>query len=464
MINKFFKTIHNRYATFFKFIFLIRYLFLIFFLSFALYLIIPKFFDYEKNIDIFKSYLLKKYEIEVKRHASINFDFFPIPKIEINNAEIKLTQISSKISSNKIILYPSMLSIYNYDNFELNKLAIKNSKINIEISELPKLTNNLLKIKKKINLQNLNLRITDKNNFLLNLENINLSNLKKRKTVVGKIFDKKFKINYENNFDIINLNIPEIGLKTIFELNKAKNDIVEGNAKLQILNSNLKLNFIIKNNEIKIFNSYFRNKNLSFSSSSLIAFKPYFSTQSSFVVEDINQNLIEKINFEKIFYWKDFFDQLDIKKEILYRPKKFSGSIIDELNLKIDLAYGRLEYQKILKIDENNFMCNGLINLIEEFPNLNFDCFVSTKSKKKLLDLFSLKYKDKNKIFTLNAMGSLGILNNKVNFQKIISNNYEASKEDLEYFKNQFKTILLDEGLIKVFDKKKIKKFIQEIS
>ena len=51
MINKFFKTIHNRYATFFKFIFLIRYLFLIFFLSFALYLTIPKFFDYEKNIE-----------------------------------------------------------------------------------------------------------------------------------------------------------------------------------------------------------------------------------------------------------------------------------------------------------------------------------------------------------------------------------------------------------------------------
>ena len=135
MINKFFKTIHNRYATFFKFIFLIRYLFLIFFLSFALYLIIPKFFDYEKNIDIFKSYLFKKYEIEVKRHASINFDFFPIPKIEINDAEIELTQTSSKISSNKIVLYPSMLSIYNYDNFELNKLSIKNSKINIEISE-----------------------------------------------------------------------------------------------------------------------------------------------------------------------------------------------------------------------------------------------------------------------------------------------------------------------------------------
>tara|TARA_B100000035_G_scaffold55310_1_gene43722 strand:- start:740 stop:2137 length:1398 start_codon:yes stop_codon:yes gene_type:complete len=465
MINKFFKTIHNRYATFFKFIFLIRYLFLIFFLFLVLLLIIPKFFDYEKNKDVFKSYLLKEYKIEVNRHASISFDIFPIPKIEINDAEIELKKISSKLFSDKIVLYPSILSIYNYDNFELNKLTIKKSKINIEISELPKFTNNLLKQKKKINLQNLNLRITNKNNFLFNLENISFSNFnKKNKVIVGKIFGKKFKINYKNNFDFINLNIPEIGLKTNFLLNKVKNNIVEGNAKLQILNSNLKFNFIFKNNKIKIFNSYFRNKYLSFNSSSLITLQPYFSSQSSFVVEDINHSLIKKINLKNIFNLKEIFNQLDIKNEILYKPKKFSGSAIDELSLKIDLAYGRLEYHKILKVDGNNFKCKGSINLIEEFPNLDFDCSVNTSSKKKILSLFSLKQKVNNEIFTLNTIGNLGILNKKINFKKITSNNYEASKEDLEYFKNQFEKILLDEDLLKVFNKKKIKEFILEIS
>lgn len=464
MINKFFKIIHNRYATFFKFIFLIRYLFLIFFSSSLLYLIIPKFFDYEKNIDVFKIYLLKKYEIEVNQYASINFDIFPIPKIVINNAQIELKQISSKIFSNKLVLYPSMLSIYNYDNFVSNKISLKKSKINIEISELPTLANNLLK-QKNINFQNLNLRVNNKNNFLFNLENINLSNFKKKnKVIVGKIFEKKFKINYENNFDFIDLNIPEIGLKTKFEFNKDKNDFLGGNAKLQILSSNLKFNFIFKKNKIEIFNSYFRNKNLSFNSSSLITLQPYFSSQSSFVVEDINYSLIEKINLKKILNLKDIIDQLDIKNEILYRPKKFSGSIIDKLNLKIDLAYGMVEYQKVLNLDGNNFKCKGLINLIEEFPNLNFDCFVTTKSKKKFLDLFSLKYNGKNEIFTINTIGNLGIVNNKINFKKITSNNYEASIEDLEYLKNQFEIILLDEGLIKAFNKKKIKKFILEIS
>ena len=63
-------------------------------------------------------------------------------------------------------------------------------------------------------------------------------------------------------------------------------------------------------------------------------------------------------------------------------------------------------------------------------------------------------------------IGSLNILSQKINFKSIsVDNNYyNASKEDLLYFKDTFERILIDENLINIFNKKKIKEFIQEIS
>ena len=45
-----------------------------------------------------------------------------------------------------------------------------------------------------------------------------------------------------------------------------------------------------------------------------------------------------------------------------------------------------------------------------------------------------------------------------------MNENYKASKEDLEYFKISFEKIIYDKSLFEIFDLKKIKDFIQEIS
>ena len=41
---------------------------------------------------------------------------------------------------------------------------------------------------------------------------------------------------------------------------------------------------------------------------------------------------------------------------------------------------------------------------------------------------------------------------------------YKASKEDLKYFEDKFEEIIFDEGFIKIFNLKKIKRYIIEIS
>ena len=45
-----------------------------------------------------------------------------------------------------------------------------------------------------------------------------------------------------------------------------------------------------------------------------------------------------------------------------------------------------------------------------------------------------------------------------------MNDNYIASKEDLKYFKDTFENILFDKKFLEIFDLKKIKEFLIEIS
>ena len=57
-------------------------------------------------------------------------------------------------------------------------------------------------------------------------------------------------------------------------------------------------------------------------------------------------------------------------------------------------------------------------------------------------------------------------MGNKINFQNILVNNkdYSASNEDLNYFKQIFESILFDKDFIGIFNLKKIKDFVLEVS
>jgi hypothetical protein len=163
--------------------------------------------------------------------------------------------------------------------------------------------------------------------------------------------------------------------------------------------------------------------------------------------------------------FKEQIIQINSKNNISYKSTKFNRGLIKYLDFNVNLAYGRLSYSKNILIAEGSIKCDGDINLIEEYPLLNFACSINSESKKKFLKNFLVSYKKKNEQINLNINGVLNILNKKINFQSILGNgNYEASKEDLRYFKNTFENILFDKDFLSIFDIKKIKKFILEVS
>jgi hypothetical protein len=467
MINKIYKRIHNKYSILFKFLFFLRYLFVIFFISVVMFFTIPHFFDYKKKDAVIKEFLLDNYNLKLQEYENIKYNALPIPNIEIKNIKAGVETDTIKIDALSLKIYPKLLNIYNYVDFKTNKIVLNKSRILLSDNNLKALIAYIYNSKNKLIIINSNLQVKKSDSLLINIKNLHFSNHRYNKNIfTGELFKKKFKIIISDNFNKINFKLFKTGVTAEVNLNEIKNEYLKnGVFKSKFLNSNLKFNFEYDDKKIKIYNSFFRNKDLSFNNETIVIYKPFFSFNSIFKIEDIDINLFKDLNLNLILAQKEFIKNINTRNKIDFKSKKFDKNLIDNLNLKINLAYGRLTYTKIIEISDSLFKCQGNINLLIEYPILYFDCKITSKDKKKFLKGFSIKNKNKNEIFNIKVEGNVNILNNKINFKNITANqDYEASKEDLNYFKTSFERIFFNKNLLGIFDIKKIREFIIEIS
>ena len=134
MLNKFKKTIHNKYSRFFEFVFFLRYLLIIFLISIAIFLIIPIFFNYEKKIEVLKSNLLANYNFEIKNYKKIKYNIFPLPNLELTNVQINFKPSLDNLDVKSLKIYPKLSNIYDYKNFNSNKIILKDSNLKFKFS------------------------------------------------------------------------------------------------------------------------------------------------------------------------------------------------------------------------------------------------------------------------------------------------------------------------------------------
>ena len=97
---------------------------------------------------------------------------------------------------------------------------------------------------------------------------------------------------------------------------------------------------------LKIYNSFLRNKNVSFKNESKIILVPYLEINNIFDIDEFDIVLLEKFDFGKFLEFKDIVKKINSKNEINFKSKKFTSNLINELNLKLNFAYGRLNYIK----------------------------------------------------------------------------------------------------------------------
>ena len=307
----------------------------------------------------------------------------------------------------------------------------------------------------------------DKNIPIIEFDNIKFTNYGYSKNLIrGNALGKKFKIKIDDDYKTINFKLLNTGINAdVFFNENQKENFKHGIFKFKILNINFKSNFEYDGKVINIYNSYFRSKNLSFKNKGEIILNPFLDINSKFFIEEFNFQILRQVDFIKLFKLKDFLRKINNRSEINYKSKKFNRKFFDDFNLKINLAYGRINFSKRLSSPTLATQCDGDINLLEEYPVLVFDCHVKSENKKELLKKFSIKTKNKNEIFELKVKGNLSIFNRKINFKNItVNDSYNASTEDLKYFKSSFENILFDENFLEIFNLKKIKNFIIEVS
>ena len=147
MINKFYKRIHNKYLRVFKFFFFLRYVFTIFLIATSLFFLIPKFFNYEKKQEIIQEYLNNYYNLELNNYQSIEFKIFPLPNLLIKNADYNIKGENINLKSFNINIFLNLKNIYNYQNFNANKILLYKNELFLDINK----TENFISYINKLN-------------------------------------------------------------------------------------------------------------------------------------------------------------------------------------------------------------------------------------------------------------------------------------------------------------------------
>ena len=466
MINKIYKIIHNKYSRILKFFFFLRYLFAIFLVAICLFFLIPKFFNYENKEEILKDYLLNYYDIEINDYSLIEFKIFPLPNLAIKDVNFKVKSKPIFFNTKNFNIFLNFRNIYNYEDFIAKKVLLDHNKIILDIERTKDLFNYFGKLKYKLDVQELDLNLKKKTLSIVQLKRISFSNFGfKKNKIEGEIFEKKFKAYLDQDNNNLDFRILKTGIKANFNFNEInKTDLISGSSKISILNNYLKFNYKIKNDQLEIIKAKLKNKNLSFSFDSLIKLDPFFELNSDIYIHKIDKEIFNNINLEKILENKEILKKLSSSNKINYNKKKSRNNLIKSHFLQLNLAHGGLTFQSKTSVPGGLINCKGNSLLIEEYPRLNFNCNFNIEDKTKLLKKFSVSKKFNKKKLVLNVVGSLNLLNKKINFEKISTDKkYIFKEEDINFFKRTFERVLFNEGFLNIFRVNKIRDFFLEI-
>ena len=464
MLIKIFKNIHNKYLTFFKFVLFLRYLVAIFVIASMSFILIPKLFNYEKKFDSIQNYLINNYNFLIQEHTNIEYNVFPLPNLSIKDVKIKIKGKPLSVSSKNLTIFLKLQNIYDFKDYSARKILLKESKIVIDINDTKYFKNFFEKINNKIDIEELNLYFENKSNPIFKITNINFSNYGYKKYKInGKIFDKAFKASFKDDKKIFSIKIIKSGINADLVFNEYDKE-VSGFSKINVLKNFIYLNFFIDENSINLTKSRFKNKDLFAKFDSLIKFNPFFEINTNLSINEFNKDISDFTILKKIFKNPEIIKKLNSKNKVYYQKKKFSKSLINTFSSEINLFYGRLYSLDKISFEGGNIVCKNESNLVEQYPRIYFDCMFYIENKKNFLKNFSINKKENNNQVHIKVLGSLNILNKKINFEKIlIDKEKKIRDEELEYFKEAFEVYIFNENFLNIFKEKKIKNFLQEI-
>jgi len=436
---------------------------------FFTYISIPKFFDYETKDKIIIRFLNERYNFKISDIDKVTYNIFPRPHLNLSNSKFIFLEDENENTVENLILILGIKSLLNYDNFSLNKIILDKSFIKIDVDYFKKFLIYFKEFDRKILFKNSSISFYKKNKNIISFSNLKLSNQKKNQiNFEGLLFEKYFKVNFklkEKNNNVLFFVFPDIGtnLKIIFE--KGSNiDFAKGYAETKILKNKFNFNFV-KSQDLKLFNSFFRNQILESSFDSTITFDPNFYFNTSLKIKNFNykkfNNFIEKnyLNDKKLVKLNK---KLNGKISLLFQEKKNSIK-----NLKVNLLFknGDIHIKNInLKHSDVSLLFNGLISNNEGYPKLNYELKIIVYDKKNFLNKIGVKNSLPDETLNIFSTGSINLRLSKIRFDDLILDNNKLNNEEIKIYKENFEQYIIGESIFGLFDLGNIKQFTKSIN
>ena len=436
------------------------------------YLIRPIYFDYDLKKNILRAKINDTFKVDTNINGKINYTIFPSPRIIVKNAKFNFEKISKdsiKIKTFHIAISPFKLK--NIENFTLTKILVSEQRIELLPSNIKSIFKyfNLHK-KKNIIFKNSQIVFLDQQGNEVNFKDFNLKDRfsDNKHELNGSVNFSNNKINLEfyNNFGFekyLKINIPK--LKQSLDINfdpESNLENLSGELKLKFFESILLLNFKGKD-KFKISRSYLRNKFLNSKIDGEIYFKDEFNFNLNL---DINQISLRKflLSYYPVLQRGGLSKKINGKLNILI---KNSSSLFGKIkNTKLDLIFEngdiRIANASSIFPENSKVESNMLISLNNSKPKVEFNIRFSSKDMKKYIRKFGVYDSDKNQT-SVYANGVIDLNKNKIKFIKIIRNNNEkVGRDEIAAIENAFNRLVINEGILGVFDFFKYKKFLQE--
>ena len=445
-----------------------------------IYLSIPYFFNYEKNY--IKKIICTKNNIICDIEGSIKYSFFPTPRVNIKNLQIKDPFNKEKIflKANNVVVKIQTNDLLKKNKQVYKKIEFIDYQTVINLDNIKKYKNFTYEEKNLLPINFFNGKIDFVSNgsrvFTLNNTDVDLisANNLKRVELKGKFLDKNIFFNFKSTDAVSEMVLKYPNFKFFTELKLSKKNKTEdgliGNILIKKEKSKFAAIFDYKDNEIIFNKSNLRNAFLDGKAEGKISFSPFFNF-------DLDLNL-NSLNFTKLYNRfldldessrKKFFrtsNKINGKMNISVNKIYSKNSIINSLESRINYKNGNILVDQLLfnlgKLGAADLV--GIINNEKSSSNFRFESNIFVDNKKKFLSKFGIyDYANTDIAPNMFISGNFDLTNLKCVIYEI-ANNKNLVKEDVDFFEKSFNESMLKKGYESLFNFFEFKKFIKLIN
>ena len=238
------------------------------FFSFGIYLSIPVLFDYKSIENIIEEKFYSDFNIKLNINGDIKYQLLPKPYLLISNSSLSISDNNEKsklVDIENLKLYLKLNHLYPKSKFNFEKFQIQENNFKLKVNDYTILRNYFHNSKvKPIHIKKSKIFVLDENDETLiisPIEKIVYTTSKKdnfkKLNINGNIFDLNFKsiwkkeFNYELN-SLLQVDFRELNLSIKNKLSHDSFSSLKGSTFVNLLNKNVEIDYLLKNNTISI--------------------------------------------------------------------------------------------------------------------------------------------------------------------------------------------------------------------